>query len=233
MSAAISLSSTPAYIPSRKPMAKPKPREQGDIEALLVWTYKRQKADIVIGRGVGLHDLEARADGVQIVDVSACGVAAVARIGMLGTRIDQIGRDAGDLHHDAEVVHRAVMQMDGRVNGLPRSRLIIEHAARGERPDAKVGVVPRAYPYLNPRGDVVVEWLDKGRRYGVCRVQWSPSAVLIDAAREEYQAWHRALLQLASILSEGGKLQRWTLTPFKAPVAPWQLFPCTAHETLT
>jgi hypothetical protein len=196
-------------------------RQPIDIEDLLVWTYRHQKADIVIERGIGLHSLEAAAGGIEIHGSSACGCASVERIGMLGTRIDMSGHGSGDLHPDAEAVHRAVMQLDDRVNGLPRSRLVIQHAARGERPDPMLGAVPRPYPLLTHDGRVAIEWLDRGRRFGLCRVQWSPAWALIDAAQREYSAWHAALRLLAMAVNEGkGLATRVALAPH-APHAPW------------
>lgn len=195
--------------------------EPKDIEGLLVWVYRDQKADLVISRGVGLHGLEAAADGVASYASSACGCAAVARIGELGVRVDQAGRDGGALHPDAEVVHRAVMRLTDRVNGLPRSRLIIQNAARGERPDAMVGQVPRPRPLLQRDGRPVVHWTDKGKRYGSCPVQYAPSAAMILAAQAEYSAWHATLRLLAIALQAEGQMTKYWPLPPAAPAAPW------------
>jgi hypothetical protein len=192
------------------------------IERLLVWTYQVQKADVVIGRGVGLHSLEAAADGVPVQASSACGCAAVARIAELGVRVDSLGRDRGDLHPDAEIVHAAVSSLTGRVNGLPIAHLIIAHAARGEVPDAMVGERPMPRPYLHAvNGTVRVDWMDSNRRYGVCPVAWSPSWPEIDAKREEYRAWWRALRALAFALSKHPKLTRWHPMLPEVAYEPW------------
>jgi hypothetical protein len=192
-----------------------------DIEALLVWAYREQKADVVISRGVGLHGLEAEADGVAIYAVSNCGCASVARIAELGVRVDRAGRDAGALHPDAEIVHRAVMRLTDRVQGLPRWRLVIQNAARGERPDAMVREVPRPVPILQRDGRPVVHWTDKGKRYGSCPIEYAPSAALILAAQAEYAAWHSALLLLALALQSEGGLSRWYPLRPEAPATPW------------
>lgn len=192
-----------------------------DIEALLVWAYRDQKADVVISRGVGLHGLEAAADGVASYASSACGCAAVARIAELGVRVDQAGRDAGALHPDAEVVHRAVMRLTDRVNGLPRWRLVVQNAARGERPDAMVGEVPRPIPLLQRDGRPMVNWTDKGKRYGSCPVEYAPSAAMILAAQAEYAAWHAGLRLLALALQHEGGLTRWYPLQPEASAAPW------------
>jgi hypothetical protein len=195
-------------------------RQPIDIEDLLVWTYRDQRADVVIERGIGLHGLEAAADGVPSFQVSACGCAAVARIGELGVRVDQHGRGAGALDEDAELVHRAVMRLTDRVQGLPRWRLVIQNAARGERPDAMVTAVPRPVALLQRDGRPVVNWSDKGKRYGSCPVEYAPSAALILAAQAEYAAWHSALMLLALHL-QSERLVRWfPLRPAASP-RPW------------
>jgi hypothetical protein len=196
-------------------------RQPIDIEELLVWTYRAQKADQVIRRGAGLHALEALADGVEIHATSACGCAGVARIAELGVRVDQMGRDSGALHPDAEVVHRAVMQLDDKVQGLPRSRLVIVHAARAERPGDLACEIPRPVPRLNRNGSVQVQWLDQGRKRGFCPIDYQPSVALIDAAREEYAAWHAALRLLHLALHDDARLTRWHPLRPAAPAEPW------------
>lgn len=194
-----------------------------DVEELLVWTYRDQRADVVIGRGVGLHGLEAAADGIALQAVSACGCAGVARIAELGVRVDRMGRDAGALHPDAELVHQVVSALTGKVNGLPHAQLLIRHAARGGRPDELVCAVPRAMPYLHEaRGTVRVEWLDTKRRYGFCPISWQPSAAMIAAAREEYSAWWHALRLVAFCLMREARMVRWRALMPAAPARPWE-----------
>ncbi|MBS7792178.1 hypothetical protein KTR66_19420 [Roseococcus sp. SDR] len=201
---------------------RPAPQRQPiDIERLLVWVYRDQRADVVIDRGAGLYEAEAALDGVAGSYVSVCGCAAVARIQALGVRVDRQGRDAGALDPDAEVIHRAVMQLSDRVAGLPRSRLVIQNAATASRPDAMVDEVPRPIPILNREGRPAVEWLDKGRRFGVCRVDYQPSASAILAAREEYAAWHQALRLLAFVLQREPRVTKFHALSPAAPAAPW------------
>lgn len=200
-----------------RPLRQPIP-----MDRLLVWTYRDQRADVVIARGVGLHGLEAAADGVEIHGSSSCGCAAVARIAELGVRVDRLGHDRGDLHPDAELVHRAVMELGGKVAGLPVAHLVIRCASRGEVPDAMVGEVPQARPYIHEaNGTVKVTWLDKGRDYGFCPIAWSPSWAEIDAAREEYRVWWSAVRALAFALAGDGRLTRWHPLLPEARAEPW------------
>lgn len=198
-------------------------RQPIDIEQLLIWTYRVQKADQVIRRGGGLHSLEALVDGVQLNATSTCGCAAVARIQELGVRVDVEGRDAGALHPDAEVVHRAVMRLTARVQGRPGWQLIIGHAAWGDRPDSMEGEMPRPIPVLNRRGLPRVEFTTPGRRQdeAMCLVEYAPSAASILLAREEYAAWHQLLRLLALALQAEPGLSRFHPLAPAAPAAPW------------
>ena len=194
-----------------------------DVEDLLVWTYRLQRADVVIGRGVGLHGPEAALDDVERYGSSACGCAAVERIARLGVRVDKLGYDPGALHPDAEVVHREVEAMDRRrVQGLPVSRLVILHAARAERPGELACEVPRPIPHLNRLGDPQVVWTDKGRRQGYCPISYQPSAAMVWASRLEYLAWHEALRLLVFALRGEGRLIRWWPLAPAAPARPWE-----------
>jgi hypothetical protein len=195
-------------------------RQPIDIEDLLVWTYRDQRADVVIERGIGLFDQEGEADGIVKQREAACGVLAVARSCLLGGRVDGGGRSAGALDEDAELVHRAVMRLTDRVQGLPRWRLVIQNAARSERPDAMVTAVPRPVALLQRDGRPVVNWSDKGKRYGSCPVEYAPSAALILAAQAEYAAWHSALMLLALAL-QSERLSRWFPLRPSAPARPW------------
>lgn len=197
-------------------------RQPIPMDRLLVWTYRDQRADVVIGRGVGLHGLEAAADGVTIQASSACGCAAVARIAELGVRVDSLGRDRGDLHPDAELVHRAVIKLGGKVAGLPVAHLVIRCASRGEVPDAMVGERPQARPYLHAvNGSVRVDGKDANGRYGWCPISWSPSWSEIVAARDEYGVWLSAVRALAFALASEPRLMRWHPLPPEAPAEPW------------
>lgn len=196
-------------------------RQPRDIEKLLQWVYHEQRAHIVIERGAGLFEAEAAIDGVAGSYVSSCGCADVARIQALGVRVDGGGRDAGALDPDAEVIHRAVMQLTDRVQGLPRWRLVLQNAVERSRPHAMLGEFPRPIARLNREGKPEVHWLDKGRRFGVCQLDYQPSASAILAAREEYAAWHQALRLLAFVLQREKRVTKFHALSPAAPAAPW------------
>jgi hypothetical protein len=195
--------------------------EPVDIEALLVWTYRHQCADRVIGRGIGMFVQESAMDEVyEPHGTSADGVLAVARIGMLGTRVDGGGASAAALHIDAEIVHEAVMC-------LPRDarELVILHARNASRPDDDAMPMPRPYPLRAgvgryPDRAVVryADW-DKHHDYGWCLVQWTSAPSSADVIRQNYATWRNALRVLAFALARDARLTRHRPIQTAAPIA--------------
>lgn len=201
-----------------------------DVEALLVWTYRNQRADVVVDHGLGLHRTEASLDGVEFHGASACGCAAVGRIHELGARVDGTGGCAA-LHEDAEVVHGAVTRLEPW-----EVSMVVRHARAGDRPDTMAGVRPRAVWDVNRRGQVTVRYepWDKGRRYGWCPVRWTVSIAAMEAARLEYTLWRCALDRVAATLRIEGRLTRHAVTGPSAPLQPWiEENACGAHKSLT
>jgi len=203
-----------------------RPRTPVDIEHLLVWTYRVQRADLVLRHAGRLLPQEAAADGEA--PAGGSNVAAVGRILELGTFIDGGGPDSGALHPDAETVHLAVSALRMPAAGLPLGRMLIGYARQAietpdgwwyERPDPMVGAIPRPVPLRRPSGEVVVEWSDKGRRCGTCPLEYEPSAVNIAAARLEYAWWHAGMRALAATLD--GRLAQWHALPPALPSQPW------------
>ena len=190
-----------------------------DIEDLLVWTYRDQRADVVIRNGVGLHDTEAAMDAGSVEargSSSTCGCAALERIGRAGCRVDGGGLSADHLHEDAERIHRQVERLPA-----PIAALVIRSARINDRLDWMPGVVPRAAPVLNGRRQVSVrcEVWDKNRDYGWCPIEWTPSQVRIDAARDEYGLWWQALRSLAGWVRRD--LVRYRATGPAISATPW------------
>ena len=190
-----------------------------DVEELLVWTYRRQRADVVVGRGLGLQVGERLVDGQNVQASSACGCAAVGRIQELGVRVDGTG-GCDALHEDAEVVHQVVGRLDGPLQGL-----VIQHARDGSRPDVMLGAVPRPRPVIGPKGvpRVRYEPWDRHRHYGWFPMEWSVSLVAIEAARLEYGMWRAAIGRVAATLRVEGRLTRHWVTGPAAQVQPWAI----------
>lgn len=186
------------------------------IDRLLVWTYRHQRADIVIAQGAGLQRIEAAMDGVALGAVSACGCAALARTAALGCQVAGGGGPAGHLHIDAERVHAAVMRLD-----RPVALLVIRHARQGDAPDWVPR--PRLKPVWDGRGRprLAYDVKDRARNYGWCLVEPTFSQARIDAARLEYRLWHAALRALHVVLC-GRVLADYRALPPEAADAPWK-----------
>ncbi|MBB3267603.1 hypothetical protein FHW79_005264 [Azospirillum sp. OGB3] len=145
-----------------------------DLEELVVWTIRTQKAD---RDRVSLHSVEMAAaaairrgnhptggfDGPGGWGVDSC--VRVAEIGLAGTRVDgggQIRGVAPRLHPDAEAVMAAIDRAFGNLKGW--RRLILDQAREGGRPCWNLGC-QRFVPVRNtaPKGGgrrhvVVSEW---------------------------------------------------------------------------
>lgn len=114
--------------------------EPMDLEALVTWAIRDQKADRT---DVALFDLEAAADvdhdGWEPRGSSRDGVAEMLRRGeMGGCRVDGGGVLRGvqpRMHPDAETVADAI----GRLRSLRQRGLVLLHARAGERPEWSAG----------------------------------------------------------------------------------------------
>lgn len=190
-----------------------------DIEDLVIWTYRDQKADRLAS--VGLWDAEARAAGFDVQRVSACGVAKVAAIANLGARVDTggIGR-AGKVHHDAEVVHSLVQPMGEA--GL----LVIAHGRAATRPADGIAR-PRLVPAMwkrppGPGRPGLAEWStwDDGSPY--TPLMTYNNADEVAHQREIWATWWRALWAVAKTLQAyPATLRHHRVTGFDTPQEPW------------
>ena len=117
-----------------------------DIEALVIWAFRDQKADLVVGRGAGLHEIEAAADGRPRQGGS--NVGSLIQYAALGTKIDEPGPDLGLVDPDAERIYEAVLTLNAACKGL-----VCRHGRGASRPDYGAGLRPRMAP----------AWKDKRR----------------------------------------------------------------------
>lgn len=196
-------------------------RQPTDIEQLLIWTYRDQKADRVIGMGMGLYDQESALAGKQVYRTSTDGIAAIERIGILGTRVDGGGPSSGLLHTDAEYVHEAVMSLP-----RPECLLVMQHARAATRPDSTSIPTPKPLRQAARNGRTRIAYADwdKHRDYGWCPIDWTVEPVTIDAIELEYTLWRRILIMLALALSRDGRLTRHRAMAPSAPMTATLLF---------
>ena len=202
-----------------------------DIEDLLGWTYRVQRADIVIDRGYGLHPIERQADGIPVFRASTDGVAACMRSGATGTS----GRAGAasikaDLHPDAERVHKTVMMMGG-----DDASLIIRHAKAADRPAWLPGARHRFEPMwkgarkidaetgLPIKGSYdVIREVDRNRHTVrvFCPIIEYDGPEYVGAKREISGRWHRALVTLADHFIEA-PLDDHVIVQWRVPAKPW------------
>lgn len=185
-----------------------------DIEALLVWTYRDQKADRAEAQN---RSLGYGLDSSLRVERAACGGAGpVARIG-------------SGLHPDAEAVHAAVL-------GLSRfqQELVIRHARVNGRPDWMPGARPVMAGVLTSRGTTARIYDANGNAIGHkvrCGVEcgsavyygWTMERVA--DVRSFWAAWWDALADLAEYLRIGSFLTAHSVGGPAVLARPWEATP--------
>lgn len=173
------------------------------VEWLLWWTYQRQRADVVIDRGVGLYDGEMAADGIVARKSSPDGVYLLSTT---GGRVDGGGKSSGDLHPDAELVHRTVLSMDREAQAV-----VMAYVRTGAPPDPMLGTVPVLRPKLDRRGRVTYQRDRRGKR--ICAVlELYPLQETLDMHRRAYVEWWGVMDSLASLLKASGRLETFQVT---------------------
>lgn len=194
-------------------------RDEVDVEELLVWVYRDQKAHRAEDMGLSQQDVW---EGGLIGGGCALGA---------GERVDTSVRSFARLHADAEAVHDVVRALPRLTCGL-----IIEHAKVGGRPDWWPGcrvevrdILRRGKPVRlyddnrNPvgvkRGPVVVRDLDGGGAELVTAL----SAPGLDMARMLWREWWAGLVAVKAGL-RGVKLSVRVVGP-AAEVEPWTGYP--------
>lgn len=194
-----------------------------DVLDLVHWVYRDQKAHIVDGRGIGLHEGEKVA--ARVISAAQAGggsvLRGVAEIGNLGCVVQRQGYDMGELHPVAETVHGIVawLQRTGRAAG----RLVVEHAQKGEIPSGAT-LEPKLQPSWKSSGprwhwvkvrretdgaEVALRWPaersfrmaydDSRERMPLyCPLEEDFGPDYVAAERRDYVAWHDALRLLVA-----------------------------------
>lgn len=202
-----------------------------EIEALLVWTYRDQKAD----RASSSQDrFERWLAGGGSFEQRAIEIAA------LGCRIDTPPASVAGLseaHPDAMLVHDLVSADGQGYAARSLGALVIEHARGASQPDWRAGWRCRAEAAEVEAGAPVVTreaemaWIDKERCFR--RVAWRTYVALlwhdtpeeIVFAREMYSRWWLALEELAKAINQlghiGRGLSKWSKVTHHVPRMPW------------
>lgn len=179
-----------------------------DVVELVSWVYAEQRAHIVDGRGIGLHEGEMIAEGVLDARRAGggSGYGRFHEIQLLGCKIDRVGYDMGDLHPVAE----AVNAMIGKIGG---GGLIVRFAAKRDIPPGAsfdIRLAPRwkseprwqlgpcagcGQQHQLPMQGTFVVWT-RNKRPVYCPLDFDYEPEYLAQLRQEYIAWHDALSEL-------------------------------------
>jgi hypothetical protein len=220
----------------RKAAAAPaETREPTTLTALLVWTYARQKADVMSGKGLWTSERKANAVPEPAQQWSGCGCAQLAAVAALGARIERGGWQRPALHPDAELVHDLVVEQSK--DDWAGAMLLQRYGRQGDTPDWSDGR-QEFEPLRDGRDRIVQDRYDevamvidgRGRERAVpvlyCPIRLYPDDAWISMTRGEYRLWHGALGRLVRALAHppaGRGLIRWTVTGLGAAAEPWAL----------
>ena len=198
---------------SRGPAARPwEPAGSIDVEDLVIWAFRDQHADR--HASVGLHYIEAEAEGLDHYGRSSDGCAALSDIENLGCRIDRSVGIRRDLVHPAA---EAVAVLVGEIDG---GDLVRYHGRLGGRPGDWAPPVRWWRPVVvKPNGEAQWERTGPGNSPRFCRIIPTITREELLRRRLTYVRWWEALDQLAWRLSM--RALGFTVLPPAAPQAPW------------
>jgi hypothetical protein len=156
---------------------------------------------------------------------------------VLGCKVDGGQHKIGSYtHEDAEVIAATVAGMPDSLGGKRMAIRVAELARAGLTPDWMPGAVPRCVPVevkRNQHGEraitIVVgteRILTRGKWRTVevlaCPVTFSPHPQQIEAARQAYVDWCRALGWVCEGLQAGGLLRELEVTEVMPRGRPWK-----------
>jgi len=209
-------------------------RESTDLVSPLVWTYHRQKADVMSGKGLWSSEHKTIAPDEEPPQAwSGCGCAQLAAVAALGARIDGGGWQRPAVHSDADAIHDLVIELS-KTDWIG-AMLLRRHGREGAAPTWSEGR-QEFEPVRDERDRIVQDRVDEsvmivgagGHARAVpvkyCPVRLYPSDAWIEMSRGEYRAWHRALQRLAAMIArlpDGRGLVRWAVTGLGAASEPW------------
>jgi hypothetical protein len=157
--------------------------------------------------------------------------------GAVGCRIDGGQHKMGGfVHPDAEVIAATVAALPDSLGGRRMAIRATELARAGLTPDWMPGAVPRCVPIemkRNRHGDRAVSVVVGEERVLVggkwrsveiraCPVIYSPHPQQIEAARQGYDDWWKALDWIRDGLVAGGMLREIEVTAAMPKVQPWE-----------
>jgi hypothetical protein len=141
----------------------------------------------------------------------------------------------GYTHEDAEVIAATVAGLPDSLGGKRMAIRVTELARAGMTPDWMPGAMPRCVPVemkLNQHGEratTIVVGTERVKTRGkwrtvevlACPVTWRPYREHIEAARQAYHDWWRALDWVRDGLIVGGMLREVKVTEAMPKSIPW------------
>ena len=195
-------------------------RKDVTIEELVIWTYEKQKADLIEDRGIGLMPHEKDADGIFYKLISGDGTYQIHRNWELGIKLEITGYPTAQIHPDAELVHDMIKSK--RFTHLERG-LLIDFGKTGLMPDWMPGAKPQIRPALKKNGKPKMIFADRHYKKPIaCELEIVMSQDHIDFKRKVYTQWLDALLKLATELWQADDLvTSFNVLKPMATKAPW------------
>lgn len=173
-----------------------------DVVDAMVWLFRDQKVHKIEGGGRGLLPAERAADGLQVFERSMTDV--VGQIAVLGTQIDQLGYDTGQVHPAAEVLWDIISR---RLPDRWRT-LLVRYGERADIPpghgaDWRMGPKWKTGPRYDENGlphpRAVERMYDEHRHIIGHWLAPDHTPYLIEALQQEYLDWREALLGVRQV----------------------------------
>ena len=197
-----------------------KHRQDIRIEELVIWTYEKQKADIIEDRGVGLMPHEKDADGIFYRMISGDGAYQIHRNWELGIKLEITGWPTAQIHPDAELIHDLIKSK--KFTHLERG-LLIDFGKTGLMPDWMPDAKPQISAARTRKGNIKMIYSDSKRTRPIaCVLDIVLSQGHIDFKRKTYNDWWQALDKLKTELWRADDLvTSFNVQPPLAKQSPW------------
>jgi hypothetical protein len=204
-------------------------REQTTLVALLEWTYRRQKADLMTGKGLWQPEELASGDEDYHGGWSGDGCAALESFGEMGAIIPSTGHlQRAAVHDDAVLVHEAVVALSA--TDWVGAMLLRRYGRQGGAPEWRSSQPHPVPVFVGASRNPLTAWFSneytsgagRRRRFSAqyCPVDYTPPPGIVEIARGEYRMWWAGLNRLNSMIASAG-FRRWRLDGAGAESEPW------------
>jgi hypothetical protein len=213
---------------ARTNIASKRPKRSMPVQQALEWAFGREKAELELPDRLDSERGAGFGFGLEFVLLQRAA---------LGCQIDGAQYKLGRYTHaDAEVIAATVAGMPDSLGGKRMAIRVAELARAGLTPDWMPGAVPRCVPVeikRNRHGDRAVSVVVSTERALVsgkwrsvevraCPVTFRPDAQLIEAGRQAYQHWWRALGWARDGLIAGRLLREIEVSETMPKFCPWE-----------